>query len=159
MSKKVGIVAIVISVVSLLCALFSVGYCIKTVGFGNGNSGSKATVEDEYFGSMEKRTQYVLYVGTNDQDTYKIEMTEAEAKDLVDQICLKYMKGYTLDEATGSWVDDDGIRTHEYTLVCYFDDPEIEDVYSCAEEIREALNQSSILIEANEINMEYYSAE
>ncbi len=69
------------------------------------------------------------------------------------------MKGYTLGEATGSWVDDDGIRTHEYTLVCYFDDPEVEDVYSCAEEIREALNQSSILIEANEINMEYYSAE
>ncbi len=152
MSKKIGIFAIVLALISIAVSLFTMGYCLKLFEFGN-----KTEETEESDVGMQKRTQYVMYVGTNDKDTYQIEMSEAEAKDIVDQICLKYMKGYTLDEATGSWVDEAGVRIHEYTLVCYFDDPEPEDVYSAADEILHALNQSSILIESNEISMEYYS--
>ena len=47
--------------------------------------------------------------------------------------------------------------THEYTLVCYFDGADKETVYQAADEVISALNQSSVLIEENEITMEYYS--
>ena len=47
--------------------------------------------------------------------------------------------------------------THEYTIVCYFDGADKETVYTAADEIIEALNQNTILIEENEIRMEYYS--
>lgn len=44
-------------------------------------------------------------VGTNDKDTYQPEHSEEEARKIVDQICLRYFEGYTLQEATGSQTD------------------------------------------------------
>ena len=107
--------------------------------------------------SEETATQYVMYVGTNDKDTYKPEHTNEEAMNIVDQICLKYFDGYTLQEATGSWTDETGTPTHEYTLVCYFDAADEATVYEAADEIIKELNQNTVLIEKTEIEMEYYS--
>ncbi|MBR1742299.1 MAG: hypothetical protein IJ733_10640, partial [Lachnospiraceae bacterium] len=105
----------------------------------------------------EGKLQYVMYVGTNDKDTYRAEHTNEEAKEIVDKICLKYFEGYTLQEATGSWTDEKDNITHEYTIVCYFDDAEKETVYQAADEIIKELNQNTVLIEQDEIRTEYYS--
>ena len=153
MSKKMGIFTIVLAMLSILCSLFTLGFCLKLHVI----DADKAKKNQET--AEEVNTQYVMYVGTNDKDTYKMEMTEEEAREIVDSICLKYMRGYTLDEATGSWVDENNVRTHEYTLVCYFDDPEVEDVYAAADEIIKALNQNTILIEKNQVTMEYYGSD
>lgn len=139
MAKKLGISAIVISGVS---------FCLSAAGlFVNVQNNSKE----------DTRTQYVMYVGTNDKDTYKPEHSKEEAKEIVDKICLDYFEGYTIQEAAGSWMDEKKNITHEYTIVCYFDDADPEKVYKAADEIIDALNQNTVLIEKSDIQMEYYS--
>ena len=133
-----GIIAIIISFVSVCLSAVSL-LQVRTVG------------EDD------KSIQYVMYVGTNDKDTYKLEHTKEEAMEIVDEICLKYFEGYTLQEATGSWTDQKDNITHEYTIVCYFDGADKNTVYQEADEIIEVLNQNTVLIEQDEIRTEYYS--
>ncbi|MBR3297807.1 MAG: hypothetical protein IKI64_01245 [Clostridia bacterium] len=105
----------------------------------------------------EASTQYVIYVGTNDMDTYAPKYSQEEARRIVDEICLRHFEGYTLQEAIGSWTDEKQNITHEYTIVCYFDDADRETVYKAADEIIAALNQNTVLIERDDIRMEYYS--
>ena len=138
MSKNWGMIAIIISLVSVCLSAVSL-LQVRTVG------------EDD------TSIQYVMYVGTNDKDTYKLEHTKEEAMEIVDEICLKYFEGYTLQEATGSWTDEKDNITHEYTIVCYFDGADKNTVYQAADEIIEALNQNTVLIEQDEIRTEYYS--
>ena len=141
--KKFGIIAMAVSVISLcisvICMVFTFQNSVQP------KSDSATT------------TQFVMYVGTNDKDTYKPEHTNEEAKDIVDKICLKHFEGYTLQEATGSWTDEKKNITHEYTLVCYFDDTNKETVYKAADEIIKELNQNTVLIEQDNIRTEYYS--
>ena len=141
MSKKICIASIVISVISIALAAF----CLCRVMSCGKDASSGGTA------------QYVMYVGTNDKDTYQPEHTKDEAFDIVDRICLKYFEGYTIQEATGSWTDEKGEPTHEYTIVCYFDDTDKETVYKAADEIIKELNQNTVLIESDTISIEYYS--
>ena len=143
MSKKIGMIALIIAITSLCCSVLTLGMVLR----GSGNSEKTET---------GKVKQYVMYVGTNDKDTYQPEHTNEEARDIVDEICLKYFEGYTLQEATGSWVDEKNNTTHEYTLVCYFDDADRDIVYKAADEVIKALNQNTVLIEVNETEIDYY---
>ena len=141
--KKSYNLAIVISILSLICSAVCVMLLLANGGAAKTDTG--------------KSVQYVMYVGTNDKDTYQPEHSQEEARDIVDAVCLKYFEGYTLQDATGAWTDETGKITHEYTLVCYFDDADKETVYRAADEVIQALNQSSVLIEEDEIAIEYYS--
>ena len=142
-TNKWGIAAVVIACISL---------CVSVAAF-------KSTGQQKDNEAGDGSIQYVMYVGTNDKDTYKPEHSEEEARDIVDQICLKYFEGYTLQDATGSWTDEKSNITHEYTLVCYFDDADKETVYKAADDIRRELNQNTILIEQDYINIDFYSGE
>jgi hypothetical protein len=146
MSKKVSTIAIIIAIASLCCSVLTLGTVLR----GSGDPEKKET---------EKVKQYVMYVGTNDKDTYQPKHTNEEAKDIVDEICLKYFEGYTLQEATGSWVDEKNNATHEYTLVCYFDDADRDTVYKAADEVIKVLNQNTVLIEVNETEIDYYGGQ
>jgi hypothetical protein len=146
MSKKVSTIAIIIAIASLCCSVLTLGTVLR----GSGEPEKKET---------EKVKQYVMYVGTNDKDTYQPKHTNEEAKDIVDEICLKYFEGYTLQEATGSWVDEKNNATHEYTLVCYFDDADRDTVYKAADEVIKVLNQNTVLIEVNETEIDYYGGQ
>ena len=154
MSNKLSIAALIVSVISICCSVIFF--------FAAGNKDSSKNTEPAAAAAVQQESgtkQYVMYVGTNDKDTYKLEMTEAEAKDIVDRICLKYFPdGYTLQEATGAWTDETNKITHEYTLVCYFDGADIETVHKAADELIEKLNQNSVLIEEDTISIDYYSA-
>lgn len=154
MANKASAAAIIISIVSLCTAGVSVGFALHA------NSTAQTPEEPALTtAAPESDTmQYVMYVGTNDKDTYQPEHTKKEAMQIVDEICLKYFDGYTLQEATGSWMDEKNNITHEYTIVCYFDDAKKEDVYHAADDIIAALNQNTVLIEENKIRMEYYTS-
>ena len=151
MSTKIGITAIIISLVSLCCSVV----CLVFALTANNNTAQNNTAPKE----EEYSKQYVMYVGTNDKDTYKLEITEEEAKRIVDEVCLQYFEGYTLQEATGAWTDESKNITHEYTLVCYFDDTDKETVYKAANDLIKKLNQNTVLIEEDNIRMEYYSGQ
>ena len=135
----------VLAVLSLCCSVA----CLALLLARPGEAKSQAATPNT-------STQYVMYVGTNDKDTYQPEHSQEEARNIVDTVCLKYFEGYTLQEATGAWTDETGKITHEYTLVCYFDDADKATVYQAADEVIRALNQNTVLIEENQIAMEYY---
>ncbi len=137
---KLSIIAIVVSVISLIMAV--------TMFFEVNRL--KAPEEGT-------ETQYVMYVGTNDKDTNLPKYSQESAREIVDKICLEYFEGYTLQEATGAWTDENNHVTHEYTIVCYFDDTDRNTVNLAADEIMKALNQQTVLIEQDNIKMDYYT--
>lgn len=142
--KKNANPALILSIISLLCS----AACLVVL-LSNGGAAKPSA-------DTGKSTQYIMYVGTNDKDSYQPEHSQEEARDIVDAVCLKYFEGYTLQDATGAWTDETGSITHEYTLVCYFDDADKATVYQAADEVIQALNQNTVLIEEDEIAIEYY---
>ena len=146
MKKNAAVIAVIIAILSLCCSAVCAGLLLTHLSAANAPQAD-----------ADKSVQYVMYVGTNDKDTYKMEMTQEEARNIVDTVCLQYFDGYTLQDATGAWTDETGAITHEYTLVCYFDGADKATVYKAADEVIKALNQNTILIEENEITVDYYS--
>ena len=100
--------------------------------------------------------QYVMYLGTNDKDTNKPVFTEAEAREQVKDILIRHFGGYTIQEASGGWIDE-GTVYQEYTLVIYLSDTTEEAVHAAADELIETFRQSSILIQSNPTQTEFYS--
>ena len=100
--------------------------------------------------------QYVMYLGTNDKDTNKPVFTEAEAQEQVKNILIRHFGGYTIQEASGGWIDE-GTVYQEYTLVIYLSDTTEEAVHAAADELIETFRQSSILIQTNPTRTEFYS--
>ena len=106
----------------------------------------------------EEDIQYVMYLGTNDKDTNKPVFTQEEAKDKAREILIRHFSGYTLQEANGGWVDDDGTVYQEYTLVIYLSGATENQVHAAADELIQLFNQSSVLIQANPTRTEFYPA-
>ncbi len=104
----------------------------------------------------EEDIQYVLYLGTNDKDTNKPVFSPAEAKKKLKEILIKNFGGYTIQEAEGGWVDDDGTEFEEYTLVIYLSDTTREKVHEVSDKLISLFHQSSILIQANTTQTEFY---
>lgn len=102
-------------------------------------------------------TQYVLYLGTNDMDTNKPVFTQSEAMDRLRDILIRFFGGYTIQEAYGGWVGDDGKVYQEYTLVIYLSDTTEDMVHQAAQEMLKEFRQSSVLIQANPTKTEFYS--
>ena len=71
-------------------------------------------------------------------------------------ILLKHFGGYTIQEASGGWIDGEKIYT-EYTLVIYLSDTDMEHVHAAADELLETFHQSSVLIQSNQTITEFYS--
>ena len=100
--------------------------------------------------------QYVLYLGTNDKDTNKPVYTQNESLEVLKEILLRHFGGYTIQEAHGGWVDNN-TEYQEYTLVIYLSETNLEAIHAAANEMIEAFNQSSVLIQANPTRTEFYS--
>ena len=101
--------------------------------------------------------QYVLYLGTNDKDTNKPVFTQAEAMEQARSVLIRLFGGYTIQEAHGGWIGDDGTEYQEYTLVIYLSDTTEDQVHAAADELISLFNQSSVLIQANPTKTEFYS--
>lgn len=101
--------------------------------------------------------QYVLYLGTNDKDTNEPVFTPEESRSVLEGILIEYMGGYTIQEAYGGWLGDDGTEYQEYTLVIYLSDTDIDTVHSLCDELLQTYNQSAILIQSNVTSTEFYS--
>lgn len=139
MSKKMGIVAIVLSVIALGLSIF------------NFVSAPKAMEQES------DEVQYVLFLGTNDKDTYEPFGTPEQCKAKVDQVLTKHFEGFTIQEANGGWTNEDGTVDHEYTVVILLSDTTAAKVHAAADDLIETFNQSSILIQANKTKTEFYS--
>ena len=115
--------------------------------------------DDEPEQEEEGDIQYVLYLGTNDKDTNEPIFTPEEAKEKAKEILISQFGGYTIQEANGGWIDDTGKEYQEYTLVIYLSDTTPDKVHDACDELIEVFDQSSILIQANRTQTEFYSGE
>ena len=113
------------------------------------------TPSDEDTGSV----QYVLYLGTNDKDTNKPVFTQQESMEQAQAILIRRFGGYTIQEAHGGWVGDDGKLYQEYTLVIYLSDTTLDKVHAACDELVKTFNQSSVLIQCNQTTTEFYSGQ
>lgn len=101
--------------------------------------------------------QYVLYLGTNDKDTNEPVCAPEEAKEKAKEILIKHFGGYTIQEANGGWAGDDGTLYQEYTLVIYLSDTTADKVHQASDDLIAAFNQSSVLIQMNRTETEFYA--
>ena len=137
--------AFIIVIISLLLSGVSLGITL----YNTLNRPAPAAASD---------IQYVMYLGTNDKDTNKPVYTQAEAMEKAKDILIRHFGGYTIQEANGGWIDG-GSEYQEYTLVIYLSDTTLDAVHAAADEMLEAFNQSSVMIQANPTTTEFYSAE
>ena len=103
--------------------------------------------------------EFVLYLGTNDKDTNLPVYSKEESKERAKAILIKNFGGYTIQEAEGGWKGDDGMEYQEYTLVIYLSDTDIETVHSTAKELIDEFHQSSVLINTQSVQSEFYAGE
>ncbi len=143
MEKKSGIAAIIISVLAVCLSVFSL---------------YKSTAQNQQT-TESKDIQYVMYLGTNDKDTYEPFGTAEEAKAKVDEVLTRHFEGFTIQEANGGWTNENGTVDHEYTIVILLSDTTSEKVHAAADDLIREFNQSSVLIQANETKTEFYSGE
>ena len=129
----------------------------ETEGEPARESAAEPAVEQaEETADTTRTIQYVMYVGTNDQDTNKPVYTQAESLEKLKDVLIRHFGGYTIQEANGGWIDS-GIEYQEYTLVVYLSDTTLEAVHSAADELISLFHQSSILIQQNPTTTEFYS--
>ena len=136
MSKKLGIIAVILALIALGLSIFALA------------APAKQSAGD---------IQYVMYLGTNDKDTYQPFGTPEECKAKVDEVLTKHFEGFTIQEANGGWTNENGTVDHEYTVVILLSDTTPEKVHAAADDLISAFNQSSVLIQANETTTEFYS--
>lgn len=101
--------------------------------------------------------QFVLYLGTNDKDTNQPVFSHETAKETLKGILIQRFGGYTVQEADGGWIGDDGTEYQEYTLVIYLSDTDLASVHALCDELIKTFNQSSVLIQSNQTVTEFYS--
>lgn len=103
--------------------------------------------------------RHVLYIGTTDQDTGTQLISTEEAIEIVNNICVQYVDGYTVSGGHGGWVNEKGELVQEESLVYTFIGAEDADVKQIMDEVLEALNQSVILCERQRVVSTYYTAQ
>ena len=102
----------------------------------------------DLFGT-ERQTKYTLYVGLNDKDTNMQVFGYEEAKEAMFLIAQKYTGGATFMHAQATFTEN--------TIVCVLLDTNAEAVKSIMDEAIKVFNQSSILIETEEVRGAFYS--
>ena len=103
--------------------------------------------------------EYVLYLGTNDKDTNQPVYSREESKERAKDILMADFGGYTIQEAEGGWKGDDGSVYQEYTLVIYLSDTDIDTVHTTAKKLIDEFHQTSVLINTETVQTEFYEGE
>lgn len=142
MKKWTNAAALILSVLALAAAVTALAIAVRPAE-------QPSSVED---------VQYVMYVGTNDKDTNEPVLPPEEARAKAQEILLRHLGGYTIQEANGGWIDGEKVYT-EYTMVIYMSDTVPEKVHAVGDEMISAFHQSSVLIQANQTRTEFYSGQ
>ena len=144
-----------ISAALILCLILSVTACANTTK----TAGTADTVtEEKILGqTAEKGLKYTLYIGLNDKDTYEQLISTEDAIEKANRIVAKHAGGYTQMTARGGWTNDDGSMGHENTMVYIIYDIDESSLKAMLDELLREFNQSSILVEEEDIPHIYYS--
>ena len=147
MSNRSGSIALIIGIAALVLAIVAV-----SVAGALAPAAKAYTAEPD----TDKDIQYVMYLGTNDKDTNMPVFSPEESKVRAEEILIDHFGGFTIQEASGGWIDGEKVY-REYTLVIYLSDTDIDQVHAAASELKREFNQSSVLIQANQTTTEFYA--
>lgn len=106
---------------------------------------------------VSKQNKFTLYLGTNDKDTLKQEISTETIREQMHEICIKYVDGYTVWNVDGYYRDNRGNMVHENSLVYVFVDAPIDSIKKIMDEALTAFNQESILLEDSKGRSIFYS--
>ncbi|MBQ8913180.1 MAG: DUF3574 domain-containing protein [Lachnospiraceae bacterium] len=143
-------------VIDLILSVGIILYLVTGQDVRTQDTAKQETVLDQ---QMETGDKYILYIGTNDKDTYTQLIPTEEARDKVNAICARYVDGYTASDARGGWVDETDTLTQENTLVYSFYGVTNEQLKMIMDDVLVELNQNSILVEKQSAVYTYYSGE
>lgn len=132
---------------AILCSLSTVAIGLSTWSLVQSYSIPKQEIE------------YTMYVGTNDKETYQLEMPLEEARSIIHNTMMDHFSdGFTMYDASGVWRDEKNVVTLEYSFVCVLEYADKAEVYKAADELIEKLNQSTILVVANSVSkVDFYT--
>ncbi len=119
----------------------------------------EAAASSEDTDEQTDEIQYVMYLGTNSKDTNEPVFEKEECREKAEQILIDMTGGYTIQEAEGGWLDENGNKCQEYTMVIYLSDISEDKVHEIADVMLSEFNQNSVMIQANPTSTEFYSAE
>lgn len=107
----------------------------------------------------EQELEYTIYIGTNDKDTFQLEIPLDEARSIIYNTMINYFSdGFTMHDANGVWKDENNDITLEYTFVCIIENADIDEIHKAADELILKLDQNSILIVSNRVEkVEFYT--
>lgn len=107
----------------------------------------------------EQELEYTIYIGTNDKDTFQLEIPLDEARSIIYNTMINYFSdGFTMHDANGVWKDENDAITLEYTFVCIIENADIDEIYKAADELILKLDQNSILIVSNRVEkVDFYT--
>ena len=97
-----------------------------------------------------------MFIGLNDQNTKKQEISTIEAYKMVQNVCAEAFGGSTIFEGKGTYTHENGEMVFENTLICIVYTEDLEGVKKAAVTIKTVLNQESIAIEAIESNSFFF---
>ena len=151
MNKRsgIGLAAIILLIINTL----AIACVIVFLAVSNTQTAEEKGVL-EYESS--ESSKYVLYIGLNDKETYTQLIPTEDAKQIVNNIVVKYVGGYTVYDANGGWKDETGTLTEENTLVYHLNGVKEQEIISIMDEVIAALNQNSILVERHSLSYTYY---
>lgn len=97
-----------------------------------------------------------LYIGLNDKDTKRQELSNLEAKAEISAILFKHFPyGFTLQECQGMYKHNDGTVVCENTIKVILFDYNIGLVPDAVKDLKEKLNQECIAVERLESIINY----
>ena len=162
MSRKLSIITLTLAILAIALSAFTLLSSKNTAGSETGKQPARvteaATAKEamDTAGEEEGDIQYVLYLGLSRPDDGSM-LTFEEGKEKLQPILVKHFSGFTIQTAYGGWRDDQGVYCEENTLVIYLSDTNIEKVREAADDMIKEFGQSSILIQANKTNTEFYT--
>ena len=140
-----------LALIALILAVIACG--LSVYNFVQGLNQPPAPAPAEEAGDV----QYALYLGTNDKDTNELVFPKEECVERAKKILISRFGGYTIQEASGGWIGDDGKVYQEYTLIIYLSGTTLDQVHAAADELIREFNQSSVLIQGDVTTTEFYS--
>lgn len=96
--------------------------------------------------------KFTLYIGLNDKDSLKQEISTEEAVDIVANVFCGYADGCTIYRATGYYKNEAGEDTIENTLKVEIFDITEDKLNMAAKVIKLMLRQESIVKQVEEVN-------
>ena len=98
--------------------------------------------------------KYTLYIGLNDKDTKKQEISTIEAYKLVAREACGLVDGATIFEATGYYRHEDGTIVIEQSLRCEVFTDDRKAVLDLIDVLKRLLNQEAIIMQSEQVYSE-----